>query len=74
MDTSPFADGEGSYFVSVTNEEQHSLWPAFADDASGWRDVCGDAARAACLDNTEPNWTDIRSKSLRERLAKRSQS
>ena len=27
----PFDDDNGSFFVLVNDEEQHSLWPAFAD-------------------------------------------
>jgi uncharacterized protein YbdZ (MbtH family) len=56
-------------FVLVNDEEQHSLWPAFADVPAGWRVVYGEADRAACLDYIEQNWPDIRPKSLRERLA-----
>jgi hypothetical protein len=37
--------------------------------SAGWRVVYGEADRAACLDYIEENWTDIRPKSLRERLA-----
>ena len=65
----PFDDDNGSFFVLVNDEEQHSLWPAFADVPAGWRVVCGEADRAGCLDYIEQNWTDIRSKSLRARLA-----
>jgi uncharacterized protein YbdZ (MbtH family) len=65
----PFDDDNGSFFVLVNDEEQHSLWPAFADVPTGWRLVYGEADRAACLDYIEENWTDIRPKSLRERLA-----
>ncbi len=65
----PFDDDRGSFFVLVNDEEQHSLWPAFADVPAGWRVVYGEADRAACLDYIEQNWTDIRPKSLRERLA-----
>jgi uncharacterized protein YbdZ (MbtH family) len=60
----PFDDDSGTFFVLVNDEEQHSLWPTFA-----WRVVYGEAGRAACLDYIEQNWTDIRPKSLRERLA-----
>ena len=45
------------------------MWAAFADVPVGWRVVYGEAERAACLDYIEQNWTDIRPKSLRERLA-----
>ena len=67
--TNPFDDDDGRFFVLVNDEEQHSLWPAFADVPAGWRVVYGEADRAACLDYIEQNWTDIRPKSLREGLA-----
>jgi uncharacterized protein YbdZ (MbtH family) len=65
----PFDDDDGTFFVLVNYEEQHSLWPAFADVPAGWRVVYGEAERAICLDYIEQNWTDIRPKSLRDRLA-----
>ena len=69
LSINPFDDDNGSFFVLINDEEQHSLWPAFADVPAGWRVVYGEADRAACLDYIEQNWTDIRPKSLRERLA-----
>jgi MbtH protein len=69
LSINPFDDDTGSFYVLVNDEEQHSLWPAFADIPSGWRVVYGEADRAACLDHIEQNWADIRPKSLRERLA-----
>jgi uncharacterized protein YbdZ (MbtH family) len=68
VSVNPF-DDDGSFLVLVNDEEQHSLWPAFADVPAGWRVVYGEADRAACLDYIEQNWPDIRPKSLRERLA-----
>src|SRR5262249_17451716 len=65
----PFDDDNGSFFVLINDEEQHSLWPTFADVPAGWRVVYGEADRAACLDYIEQNWPDIRPKSLRDRLA-----
>ncbi len=65
----PFDDDNASFLVLVNDEEQHSLWPTFADVPAGWRVVYGEADRAACLDYIEQNWTDIRPRSLRERLA-----
>jgi uncharacterized protein YbdZ (MbtH family) len=64
----PFDDDSGRFLVLVNDEEQHSLWPVFADVPAGWRVVYGEADRAGCLDYIEKNWTDIRPKSLRERL------
>jgi glycopeptidolipid biosynthesis protein len=69
VSVNPFDDEDGSYLVLVNDEEQHSLWPVFADVPPGWRIVFGEAARADCLEYIEANWTDIRPKSLRERLA-----
>ena len=52
----------------VNDEDQHSLWPAFADVPAGWRKVFGEASRAECLAYVEEHWTDIRPKSLREAM------
>jgi glycopeptidolipid biosynthesis protein len=69
LSTNPFDDDNGSFYVLVNNEEQHSLWPTFADVPDGWSVVYGEAGRQACLDFIDQNWTDIRPKSLRERLS-----
>jgi uncharacterized protein YbdZ (MbtH family) len=68
MSSNPFDDDDASFLVLMNDEEQHSLWPTFADVPSGWRVVYGQAGRSACLDYIEQNWPDIRPKSLRERL------
>lgn len=67
----PFDDENGNFFVLINNEGQHSLWPAFADVPAGWRVIYGDTSRGACLVYIEQDWTDIRPKSLRERLTGR---
>lgn len=69
MSTNPFDDDNGAFFVLVNDEDQHSLWPVFADIPVGWRVVHGEASRAACLDYVEKNWTDLRPKSLRDAMA-----
>lgn len=69
MSTNPFDDDNGAFFVLVNDEDQHSLWPVFADIPAGWRVVHGEATRAACLDYVEKNWTDLRPKSLRDAMA-----
>ncbi|SPM35955.1 Uncharacterized conserved protein YbdZ, MbtH family [Mycobacterium rhizamassiliense] len=66
MSINPFDDENGTFFVLVNDEEQHSLWPTFSDVPEGWRKVYGEATRAECLDFIEQNWPDIRPKSLRE--------
>lgn len=69
MSTNPFDDDNGAFFVLVNEEDQHSLWPAFADIPAGWQVVHGEDSRAECLDYVERNWTDIRPKSLRDAMA-----
>jgi uncharacterized protein YbdZ (MbtH family) len=56
-------------FVLVNDEERHSLWLSLTDVPADWRQVYGVADRAVCRDYTEQNWSDIRLKSLREKLA-----
>ena len=65
----PFDDENGSFFVLVNDEGQHSLWPAFIDVPAGWEVVFGEDARQACVDYIETNWTDLRPKSLIERMS-----
>ena len=62
----PFENPDGSYLVLVNDENQHSLWPAFAEVPAGWRTVHGEAGRQSCLDYINENWTDLRPKSLIE--------
>ncbi|MFV8310985.1 MbtH family protein [Mycobacteroides chelonae] len=69
MQTNPFDDDSGSFLVLVNDQEQHSLWPSFADAPSGWHAVYGHADRAACLEYIDEQWPDIRPKDLRQRLA-----
>ena len=68
MSTNPFDDENGVFYVLVNEEDQHSLWPTFADIPSGWRVAFGEDTRAACLEYVEKNWTDIRPRSLREAM------
>ncbi|MFE2533819.1 MbtH family protein [Streptomyces sp. NPDC059371] len=69
MSTNPFDDADGRFYVVVNDEEQHSLWPVFAEVPAGWRVVFGEAAKAECLEYVEQNWTDLRPKSLQEAMA-----
>jgi MbtH protein len=67
--TNPFDDPDGSFLVLVNEENQHSLWPAFAAVPDGWTVVFGERGRPECLDYIEANWTDIRPRSLIEWMA-----
>ncbi|GAA1811499.1 MbtH family protein [Luedemannella flava] len=66
----PFDDENGTFFVLVNDEGQHSLWPTFIDVPEGWTKVFGEDTRQACFDYIETNWTDMRPKSLIERMSK----
>ncbi|MFB7464853.1 MbtH family protein [Streptomyces sp. NPDC056224] len=60
----PFDDDNGTFYVLVNDENQHSLWPVFAEVPEGWTVVFGQESRQACLDYVEKNWTDMRPASL----------
>lgn len=68
MSTNPFDDDSGTFYVLINNEEQHSLWPAFAAIPAGWSVAHGEASRSACLAYVERTWADIRPKSLRDAM------
>lgn len=69
MNTNPFDDDNGTFFVLVNDEDQHSLWPAFAEVPAGWRVVFGEGSRSDCLAYVEEAWTDLRPRTLREAMA-----
>ncbi|MFF8960928.1 MbtH family protein [Streptomyces sp. NPDC014894] len=66
----PFDDENGTFLVLVNEENQHSLWPAFADVPAGWKVVFGEDTRKACLEYINESWTDMRPKSLIDEMNK----
>ncbi|MET7331219.1 MbtH family protein [Nonomuraea sp. NPDC005650] len=66
MTTNPFDDADGRFLVLVNTENQHSLWPSFAQVPGGWTVAFAENTRAACLDYIESHWTDLRPRSLAE--------
>lgn len=66
--TNPFEDPDAKYLVLVNDENQHSLWPAFADVPEGWTVAHGEDSRDACLEHINENWTDMRPRSLAEAM------
>ncbi|MEV6336220.1 MbtH family protein [Nocardia vinacea] len=69
MSTNPFDNDNGRFFVLINDEEQHSIWPSFAEIPNGWDITFGEDSRDACIEHVEKNWTDMRPKSLREAMA-----
>ena len=68
MATNPFDDENGTFHALVNAEGQYSLWPTFVDVPDGWTVVLGPDTRQACLDHIERVWTDMRPRSLAERM------
>ncbi|MGW0985780.1 MbtH family protein [Streptomyces sp. NPDC002486] len=64
MSTNPFDDKEGRFLVLVNDEDQHSLWPSFAEVPGGWKIAFAENTREACLEYVETHWTDLRPRSL----------
>lgn len=62
--TNPFDDENGLFQVLVNDENQHSLWPSFAEVPAGWTVVLTESPRADCLSYIEENWRDMRPASL----------
>ncbi len=58
------------YAVVINHEEQYSIWP---DDGrelpAGWSAAGKSGSRKECLDYIGEVWTDMRPKSVRERMA-----
>ncbi|MFD6298684.1 MbtH family protein [Streptomyces sp. NPDC060235] len=66
---SPFDNQDGTFLVLVNDENQHSLWPAFAEVPAGWTVVHTEGSRQDCLDYIGEHWTDLRPRSLVEAMA-----
>ncbi|GAA0430825.1 protein mbtH [Actinoplanes capillaceus] len=64
MSTNPFEDDDATYLVLVNDENQHSLWPSFAEIPAGWTVAHPEDSRANCLEYVEKTWTDMRPASL----------
>ena len=70
----PFEDENATYHVLTNDEGQYSLWPTFKAVPSGWTIVHESDSRAACLQYINQHWTDMRPKSLVERMKQQAES
>ncbi|PPK63648.1 MbtH family protein [Actinokineospora auranticolor] len=68
MSTNPFDDENGTFQALVNDEGQYSLWPTFLEVPAGWTVAFGPDSRAAVLAYVEDTWTDMRPRSLAERM------
>src|SRR4051812_19165912 len=61
--------GGERYLVVLNDEEQYSIWPEGREIPLGWRAEGTAGSKDECLAHIEKIWTDMRPRSLRERLA-----
>ncbi|MEU9209787.1 MbtH family NRPS accessory protein [Streptomyces sp. NPDC048415] len=66
---SSFDNQDGTFLVLVNDENQHSLWPAFAEVPVGWTVARTEGSRQDCLEYVGEHWTDLRPRSLAEAMA-----
>ena len=65
---------EREYLVVLNDEEQYSIWLADRPVPAGWRDEGTRGSREECLAHVDHVWTDMRPRSLRQRMAAGSSS
>lgn len=56
------------YQVLVNDEDQYSLWPLAKELPAGWRQAGKEGTKQECMDHVDEVWTDMRPRSLRERM------
>jgi MbtH protein len=64
------SENETRHVAVVNDEEQYSIWPAHRPVPAGWHETGVSGSKQECLDHIEKVWTDMRPKSLRERMAR----
>lgn len=60
----PFEQADGSFFVLRNDDEQYSIWPAFAAVPEGWNKVLGPVSREESIEYINLHWIDMRPRSL----------
>jgi MbtH protein len=64
-------DENATFQVLVNDEGQYSLWPAEKEVPAGWQPDGTSGTRQECMDHVDEVWTDMRPRSLRERMEAR---
>lgn len=57
-----------TYKVVINHEDQYSIWPAERTNPLGWNDVGKIGPKKECLAFIQEVWTDMRPRSLREKM------
>ncbi|WP_432034794.1 MbtH family protein [Streptomyces cucumeris] len=61
-------DDNARYQVLRNDEDQYSLWPADLEVPEGWQPVGKEGTKEECSAHVDEVWTDMRPRSLRERM------
>ncbi|WP_448320959.1 MbtH family protein, partial [Streptomyces sp. CO7] len=61
-------DENTRYQVLRNDEDQYSLWPVDVEVPAGWQPVGKEGTEAECSAYVDEVWTDMRPRSLRERM------
>ncbi|WP_172381757.1 MbtH family NRPS accessory protein [Streptomyces sp. MNP-20] len=61
-------DENTRYQVLRNDEDQYSLWPIDVDVPAGWHRTDKEGTEAECSAYVDQVWTDMRPRSLRERM------
>jgi MbtH protein len=67
-------DDDATYQVLRNDEDQYSLWPADLDVPAGWHQAGKEGTKEECSAYVDEVWTDMRPRSLRERMDAKAQS
>ena len=62
------------YKVVVNHEEQYSIWLAHKENPLGWKDAGKSGTKEECLAYIKEVWTDMRPKSLRDKMNQQSKN
>ena len=63
-----FVNDDVQYQVLVNDEGQYSLWPLTKELPAGWNQAGKEGTKQECMDHVDEVWTDMRPRSLRERM------
>jgi MbtH protein len=61
-------DDNTIYNVVLNHEEQYSIWPVDKEIPLGWKATGKSGQKQECLDHIKEVWTDMRPKSLRDKM------
>jgi MbtH protein len=64
----PEEEDTRTYVAVVNDEEEYSIWLADRELPEGWREAGKSGSKQECLSYIETVWTDMRPKSLRQRM------